>query len=805
MTTDFRFALRQLRKSPGFTFLAVITLTLGIGLNTAIFSLINDLFLRGLPFAEPERIVHLFSSAKDRDLVDIPMSAPRFMHYRDGQTIFAGFAAENGTPYTLSGVGDAVQVNGGRVTANYFDVLGVHPIRGRNFLPEEEETTDVALVTENFWQKRLGGDPNVIGRSIALDGVAHTIVGVLPNMPAAWFGPNAEVWTTKPFVILGFSKERMMRGTGFLRVIGRMKPGMTLDQVRAALPSLEQSYRTQFPDKIDSSATTTLKTLPEDVSGNLRPAFATLLAAVSFVLLIACSNVANLLLVRFSGRRREIALRMALGGSRSSVLRLFIFESLLVSVLAGIVGAVLAWQLVPLVPKITANFLPLEPNYRVGLSVPVLLFTVALSLLTGLVMGVYPAWQSSHADLVEGLKEGGRGTSGSAKQQRFRRILVGAQVALSVTLLAGASLLITSFLRLSRQDIGFRYDHLWVAFLTLPQAQYPDVPARQRLAENMEKALKAVPGFEDVSVSGGVPLAGGSRVLYSRADIEVPPVDKRAAAPESDIGPGFIRTWGIPLLAGRDFDEHDVTDRQNVVLISRAGAKKVFGDENPIGKTLLVTSAGTPAEIVGVVGDVRSVRLAVANDMEFYRPLAQENFPFFTLTVRSQFKPDAVTRLAQSALTGIDPKIAIALPGPMSAIVDQALGQERLMMMLIGIFAGVALLLATVGIYGAVAYTVEQRTGEIGVRMALGAQTMDVLRLVVMQGMKPVLFGLLVGLAAALALGRLIAAQLYQTSAHNPLLLSATAAILALAALLACLLPARRASLLNPVVALRTE
>jgi predicted permease len=805
MMTDLRFALRQLRKSPGFTLLAVITLTLGIGLNTAIFSLINDLFLRGLPFAEPERVLHLFSSAKDRDLVDIPVSAPRFMHYRDGQTVFAGFAAENGVPLTLSGIGDAVQVNGSRVTSNYFDVLGVHPIRGRNFLPQEEEGADVALVTENFWQKRLGGDPNVVGRSIALDGIAHTIVGVLPNMPAAWFGPNAEVWTTKPFVIPGFSKERMMRGTGFLRVIGRMKPGMTLDQMRAAMPSLEQSYRTQFPDKIDSNTTTTLKTLPEDVSGNLRPAFATLLAAVSFVLLIACSNVANLLLVRFSGRRREIALRMALGASRGSVLRLFIFESLLVSVLSGIVGAILAWQLVPLVPKITANFLPLEPNYSAGLSMPVLLFTVALSLLTGLLMGMYPALQSSRADLVDGLKEGGRGSSGSLKQQRFRKILVGAQVALSVTLLAGASLLITSFLRLSQQDIGFRYDHLWVGFLTLPQAQYPDVPSRQRLAENIEKAVKAVPGFEDASVSSGIPLAGGSRVLYSRADVEVPPVDKRAAAPENDLGPGFIRTWGIPLLAGRDFDEHDVSDHQNVVLISRAGAKKLFGDENPIGKTLLVTSAGTPAQIVGVVGDVRSFRLSVANDMEFYRPVGQENFPFFTLTVRSQFKPEAVTRLAQSALTGIDPKIAIAQPGPMSAIVDQALGQERLMMMLIGVFAAVALLLATVGIYGAVAYTVEQRTGEIGVRMALGAQTMDVVRLVMAQGMKPVAFGLVVGLAAALALGKLIASQLYQTSAHNPVLLGATAIVLAFAALVACLLPARRATLLNPVEALRAE
>jgi putative ABC transport system permease protein len=316
------------------------------------------------------------------------------------------------------------------------------------------------------------------------------------------------------------------------------------------------------------------------------------------------------------------------------------------------------------------------------------------------------------------------------------------------------------------------------------------------IAHTIEKIVKQGQFLFAIAV-----MASGAEQLIC----EVPPVDKRAAAPENDIGPGFIRTWGIPLLAGRDFDDHDLADHQNVVLISRAGARKVFGDENPIGKTLLVTSAGMPAEIVGVVGDVRSVRLTVANEMEFYRPLAQENFPFFTLTVRSQFKPDAVTRLAQSALTGIDPKIAIALPGPMEALVAQALGQERLMMMLLGIFAGVALLLATVGIYGAVAYTVEQRTGEIGVRMALGAQTKDVVRLVLAQGMKPVVFGLVVGLGAALALGRLIASQLYQTSAHNPILLTGTAAILALAALLACLLPARRATLLDPVVALRAE
>ncbi|MEP6699081.1 MAG: ABC transporter permease [Verrucomicrobiota bacterium] len=806
MMTDLRFALRQLRKSPGFTLLAVITLTLGIGLNTAIFSLVNDLFLRGLPFREANRLVHLYVKPTDRDLNPFPISAPRFMHYRDGQTIFEGLAAENGGGATLTGLGDPVQIPLFKVTANWFDVLGINPIRGRNFLAQEEEGADVALVTENFWRKRMGADPNVVGRGITLDGVAHTIVGVIPNMPASWVGPNGnEVWTTKPFVIPGFSHERMMRGTSFLRVIARMKPRQTLDQVRAGLASLEQSYRAQYPDKIDAQFGGLTKTLSEDVNGDLRPAFATLLAAVACVLLIACSNVANLLLVRFSGRRREIALRMAIGASRASVMRLFVFESLLVSLMAGIAGAVLAWQLVPLVPKMAANFLPLEPNYHAGLSLPLLGFTIALSILTGLLMGIYPALQSSRADLVEGLKEGGRGSSGSAKQQRFRKILVGAQVALSVTLLTGAALLITSFVRLSHQELGFRPQNLWVGFVTLPAAQYPDIGARARFGDRVDKTLKTISEFQSSTVSGDFPLAGGNQTLYTRPEGNVLPVPQRAAAPSHDIAPGFFKTWGIPLLSGRDFDEHDVADHPNVVLISAAGAKKNFPNENPIGKTLLVTSLSVPVEIIGVVGDVRSDLVARLNDMEFYRPWTQENFPFMSITVRSNLKTDAVTKLVQSALKAIDPALAIAQPQSMDAIVAQALGQARLMMWLLGIFAGVALLLATVGIYGAVAYTVEQRTGEIGVRMALGAQTMDVLRLVVMQGMKPVLFGLVAGLIAALALGRLIASQLYQVSAYNPVLLLATTAVLATAAVLACLFPARRASLVNPVEALRAD
>ncbi|MEY2529353.1 MAG: hypothetical protein QOJ05_1443, partial [Verrucomicrobiota bacterium] len=469
---DLRFAIRQLLKSPAFTFLAVITLALGIGMNTAIFSLIHDVFLKGLPFEDPDRLVILQAEAKERNLEQLPMSVPRFWHYRDGQTVFSSFAADTGTGFILTGQGDPVQLTGYNVTANYFDTVGIHPILGRNFLPEEEMKADVALVSQNFWRRHLNSVPQVVGRSITLNGVATTIVGVLPNPPIVWFGPDVDIFTVKPFELPGLTRERLMRGVSFMRTVGRLKPGVTADQAKAALQVLQQSYRQQHPENADNTWVPVVISAAEDATGNLRPAFFTLLAAVSFVLLIACSNVANLLLVRFTGRRREIALRMALGASRSGVVRLFVFESVLVSLFAGVVGTCLALWVVSVIPKLAGRNLPLESG--IALNTPVLLFTLGLSLLTGFAMGMYPAWQSSRADLVDGLKDGGRAMTGSRGQQRFRRALVTAQVGLSVVLLAGASLLIASFVRLSKQPSGFNPERLWVGFVGLPPGQYPD-------------------------------------------------------------------------------------------------------------------------------------------------------------------------------------------------------------------------------------------------------------------------------------------------------------------------------------------
>ena len=807
MVNDFKYALRMVGKTPGFTAIAVLTLAIGIGMSTSVFSLIHDLFLRGLPFTDANQIVRVYGEAKERDLKQLPFSIPKFWHYRDGQNVFSDIAADWGNGYILTGIGEPIQVLGGNVTANYFEFLGIRPILGRNFLPEEEMKTDVALVTESFWRKRLSSDPAVLGRSLALNGVSTTVVGVLPNLPISWFGRDAEVFIARPFENPNATKERLMRGYSFMRCIARLKPHVTMQQAQAAMPALERSYREQHPEAADGTWASSLVGAAEDATGNLRPAFVTLLAAVGAVLLIACSNVANLLLVRFTGRRREIALRMALGGERRSVVKLFTLESAIVSVIAGAIGLCLALWIVAIVPKIAGDNVPLETG--VALHWPVLLFAIALSLLTGLATGVYPAWQSSRADLVDGLKESGRSVSGSRGQHRFRRGLVAAQVGLSMVLLAASVMLISSFVRLSSQESGFRSDHVWTGGIGLPPTRYPDASDRARFVQRLIDNLQTSPGVEAASTADAIPLSGNwSSTPYARADGNPLPVSQRPLGLTRSISPGYFHTLHIPLQSGRDFTERDRSDQPLVVILSSSTAKKLFPNENPLGHQILFgvdNGNGLSAEVIGVVGDVRSLELSKANDVEFYRPWPQRSFSFFNLLVRSAIKPEATGSIVRAALDKIDRDMPILQPTTLDSAVTQSLGQQRLTMGLLGVFAGTALLLAVVGIYGAVAYTVEQRTAEIGVRMALGAQMKDVLRLVVRQGMNPVLLGLVIGLAATLAAGRLLTAQLYQVSPHNPFLIVTTAAGLAIAALLACLIPARRATLVDPIQALRTE
>jgi predicted permease len=580
-----------------------------------------------------------------------------------------------------------------------------------------------------------------------------------------------------------------------------------VEQARAALQGVQESYRRQNGEKPDADWEPVVITASDDVTVNLRAAFLTLLAAVSFVLLIACSNVANLLLVRFTGRRREIAVRAAIGASRWEIVRLFVLESTLIGVLAGIIGLGIAAWAIPVLPALAGDKIPLET--ATAIHWPVLFFTLSLSLLTGIAIGAYPALESSRTDLVEALKQTSCSMGGSAGQYRVRRLLVAAQVGLSVILLAGAALLIASFFRLSREETGFRTDHIWTGGIPLPPARYPDDLARAQFSERFRTELQNTPGIEAVALIDALPLSARlTRAPYTRADREQPPISQRPGGTWQTVSPGFLRLLGIPLIAGRDFDQRDLPDRPLVLLISQAAAKRLFPNEDPIGHKLFFgirNGTGRPAEIVGVVGDIRSERLDETDEVKIYGSWPQLNSPFVNVIVRSQLAPPAVGQAVRDVLNKIDRQLAIVQPRTMDEIASRSLGQQRLITTLLCVFAGVALVLALTGIYGAVAYTVEQRTGEIGVRMALGAQAIDVLRLVVRQGMNPVILGLIIGLAGTFAVSRLLAAQLYQISPHDPFLLGAAAIVLAVAALLACLLPALRATRVDPIRALRTE
>ena len=801
---DIRYAVRGLLRKPAFTLVAVVTLALGVGANTAIYSVMHAAFFASYPITNPDELLRVYGEDNGRNLQQLNLSVPKFRFVRDQQQVFSGLGAANYAGFTLLNDGEPTQIAGAFTTANFLQTFGASPILGRFFELQEEENAPVAVISETMWRERFSEDKAIIGKGLNLSGVSYTIVGIAPRLPAIW---QADVWVTQPFQLPGVDRDLLQRGVSFLAVVGRLKPGVSAERAQQEMAVITGRYRDNNAEKAD--ATWNLVTVPmrADIIGTSRSPLLIMFSAVGLVLLLACANVANLLLVRFAGRRREIALRQAVGAPRWRVVRQFWIESVLVSLTASALGILIGLACLPALIRLAENFISFSNEIHINL--PVLALTLVLSLLTGLLMGAYPAAQASRSALSEVLHEGSRSVTSSPGQRHLRNLLVGVQVAVSLVLLVGAALLVISFFKLQKQAPGFRPDGIFTANLTLPTSRYPNIDAQAHFYLRLVDELRSTPGVINASLIQGLPLSGNnSRAPYARADGEVPPLKDRPLGLTRSATPGYFATLSIPLVAGRDFTERDTNDAPRVVIISQSTARKLFPNENPVGHRILMgaqNSTGLAMEVVGVAGDVRSQTLEGVAEVEFYRPVMQRQTTFVQLAVRTESDPAAFASTARQVLLRLDAERPLNSPSTLAAIVAQSLAQQRLLFTLLGLFAALALLLATVGVYSVVAYMVSQRTAEIGLRMALGAERRDVLRLVVGQGMKPVVFGIGVGMFGCFVLGSFIQKQLYEISAFDPLTLAAAAIGLAVVASFACWLPARRAARVDPLVALRCE
>jgi predicted permease len=807
MTTNLRLALRSLAKSPGFTTVALLTLALGIGANIAIYSAINTLFLRPLNFADSTRLVRVWGAFADRGLDQANLSYPRYEHFRDNLDAVDSLSAFAGTVFTLTGRGDPIQLTAARVSQNFFPVLGVQPQRGRNFLAEEDRSggAPVVLISAGLWQRQFNRAPDAVGRTLALNNIPHTIVGILPDTFGFPFN-GIDVFAAKPFEIEGLPRELMLQGSGYLLVHGRLKPGATLETLDAQLKRAAATYAAAHPEKVDANGGIFARSMQADLVGNQRPTFFVLLAAVGFVLLIACANVANLFLVRLAARRKEIAIRTALGATRRSIVAQFLTESTLVALAAGAAGSLLAIWAVDSLARVAADFIPRAQEISVDL--PVLGFALLLSIATGFGMGFLPAWQASRADMNDTLKDATRGNTGGRAANRLRSALFVGEVALSLVLLIGAALLLRSFVRLQNVAPGFDATNVTTFNLQLSPAQYPDANAQTAFYEQLVQRLGAIPGVTAASGISNLPVVAGgnTRSPFALEGQSLPPINERKLAVRSNTLPGYFATMSIPIKQGRDFDWRDRTDRSNILLVSESTAKRLFPNgENPIGRRLITGLGSIPREIVGVVGEVRAIGLdQIAGDTLYY-PEAQLGDGFFSFVVRSTRPAGSLRDEIRAAVHSLDRGIPFDQVQPLENLMRDSISDRRLVMGLVGGFAGLALVLAALGIYGVIAYSVAQRTAEIGVRMALGASRSAIVALVLREGLELTAIGLALGVAVSLVLTRLLSTQLYEVSATDPAVFVGVSAFLVLVAAFACWLPAHRASRIDPLTALRAE
>ncbi|MGA2736650.1 MAG: ABC transporter permease [Bryobacteraceae bacterium] len=805
---NFRYACRMLSKSPGFALVAIVTLALGIGANTAIFSVANALLLRPLPYAHPDRLVLVYAEKPDAAGAVQPFSFPRATFLSEKGRAFSGFAAFTSENFNLTGRGDPEQLSAARVSWNFFGVLGVRPALGRAFLPEEDRPGGkaVCLISHALWTRTFGARADIAGQNITLDATPYTVIGVLPSgFHFAPLGAGVDLWAPRVFDLNITTPAQVHAGLGFLTAVARLAPGIGARQAEAEMQILDRQYKRENPRMPDADPTQTVRArdLQQQTVANVRTAVLILCGAVGLLLLIACANVAALLLSRALGRRKEIAIRAALGASRVALIGQLLAESILLALVGGALGIALStWGTHALTALGQENLPRVE---EIGIDWRVAAFAAGLSLVTGVLFGLFPALQLSRQDLNPVLRAEGRGSAGSRRRSRARGALVVAQVALSLVLLVGAGLLIRSFVRLRSVSGGFDAHNVLTMSISLPPARYPKGPQMAAFYDQVVQKVSAMPGVRSAAVCSALPVRPvrfSPVLLEGQPDVPLP---ARPILAIQMVSPAYFRTLRVALRQGREFTGADNVDAPLVAVVNETLVRRYWPHDNPIGKHLLLGRMVKPTEVVGVAADVNNLSLAASPEAEVYLPFPQRPWASMNLILRTAGDPHHWVGAARAAVAGVDRDQPVTALKTMEEVLATSTAQQRFSVFLLGVFSMTALVLAAVGLYGVIAYSVAERTQEMGIRLALGAARGDITRMIVGQGLALALAGLVIGTIAALALTRLMSGMLFQVSAADPASFAVGALLLAAIAALASYLPARHATRVDPTEALRYE
>ncbi|MBL9208506.1 MAG: ABC transporter permease [Opitutaceae bacterium] len=802
-----RHALRSLLKSPGFTLVAILTLSLGIGATTTLYSVFSVLVLNPTRLADPTALVQLWVRNPERNFNAPSMSWPRFEEIRRQQTVFSDVAVSAFGTFNLVHNGEPEQLTGLYATSGFLNVLGVAPAHGRTFTAEEDlsGSAPVVILSHELWQTRFGGRENLVGQPVLLSGTSYTVIGILPPLLSNPYG-NVQLIATRPNEFAGLTPQQVSNGAGYLQTIARLKPGVSIEQAEAEIATLTHHYTTAFAERLDGRNETLVVRFVDALVGNVRPTFNLLIGVVALVLLIACANVSNLFLGRLSARQREIGIRLSLGATRRQLVQQFLLESLLFSGASALLAVVVAIVSLESVQRLSANLLAPGTELRVDLST--LGFTLLVGAVCAALVGLVPAFQASRSDLAEVLKDAAaRSQSGGVRGGRFRSALVVVEVALSVVLLVASGLLLLSFIRLQSTPPGFNPQGVASALVSIPAERYRTPEQQADFFRQVIERLRDHPQVSSAAAAVGLPLSGfAPQSPYSIRGRDILPLPQRPLAGLRIVTEDYFKTMGIPLREGRAFSAQDRAGAPGVCILNESLARRLFPGQSAIGQVILRgRDADIPGEIVGIVGDVKTVGLAAPPPDEVYWPSAQLGRGAMALVARTQGDPTALQAVLRSAVASVDPSQPLSFFTTLDGALTQSLGFQRITAYLTGTFATLALLLAAVGLYSVLAFTVTQRTVEIGVRMALGAQPTQVVRLILRQGLRLVAVGLVVGVALAAGLSRLIASLLFGIEPFHVGVYAGVAGVFTVVGVLACLLPSWRASRIDPLEALRSD